>query len=343
MANNFRKTTIWIAGTILLSTSISFYSCKKYSDADKKYDRLEFAKAIPLYKKALKKDSKNSTYWAKLGDCYKKNNQVLEAENCYANAVNGDSSKSIYKFEYALTLMSNEKYTEALEWMEKYLKEVPDDSRGKELAAGLGHIDNFFVNKNKFKVQSLSINSPESEFGSAFYKDGIIFTSCRKAKISAQNNNDAEDGNDQWTGKGFYSIFYANGSKDNFKEPVVFLNGIQSKYHNTSACFNTDGTELFMTRNLVKSKKNEEKLTLQIYISTLDKNKWGDVKPFPYNSDQYSCAHPALSTDGNKLYFASDMPGTLGGMDLWVSNRTNNGWDIPINLGPKINTKGSEV
>ncbi len=343
MANYFNKKNFWISGIVLLSTSMIFNSCKNYGDADKKYDRLEYAKAIPLYKKALKKDTKNSAYWAKLGDCYRKNNQVKEAENCYANAVNGDSSKSVYKFEYALTLMSNEKYPEALEWMEKYLKEVPDDSWGKKLASGLSHVDDFFVGKDKFKVQNLTINSSESEFGSAFYKDGIIFTSCRSAKIPNKDSNDSEDGSDQWTGKGFYSIFYAKGAKENFEEPVVFLNGIQSQYHNTSACFNNEATELFMTRNLINNKKNDKRLTLQIYISTLDKGKWESVKPFPYNSDDYSCAHPALSPDGKKLYFASDMPGALGGMDLWVSNRTNNSWDVPVNLGPKINTKGNDV
>ncbi len=343
MANYFNKKSFWINGVILISTSIILNSCKNNGDADKKYDRLEYAKAIPLYKKALKKDTKNSAYWAKLGDCYRKNNQVKEAESCYANAVNGDSSKSIYKFEYALTLMSNEKYPEALEWMEKYLKEVPDDSWGKELASGLSHIDDFFAGKDKFKVQNLSINSPASEFGSAFYKDGIIFTSCRNAKVPNKDNNDTEYGSDQWTGKGFYSLFYAKGAKESFDEPVVFLNGIQSQYHNTSACFNKEGTELFMTRNLINNKKNDKKLTLQIYISTLDNGKWESVKPFPYNSDNYSCAHPALSPDGQKLYFASDMPGSLGGMDLWVSSRSNNRWDVPVNLGPKINTKGNDV
>jgi outer membrane protein OmpA-like peptidoglycan-associated protein len=75
----------------------------------------------------------------------------------------------------------------------------------------------------------------------------------------------------------------------------------------------------------------------------LKNNSWSDVVPFPFNSDQYSCAHPALSPDGTQLYFSSDMPGSIGGIDIWVSSRTADGWSRPVNLGPNVNTISNEI
>lgn len=333
------KQNIWFAGMALTLTAVFSYSCKKFSQADKNYDRLEYAKAIPMYKKGLKNDTGNSEYWAKLGDCYRKNNQVKEAESCYEKAVSGANSKSIYKFDYAQTLMSNEKYADALVWMEKYLKEVPDDSRAANLATGLNRINDFFVNKDKFKVENLTINSSESDYGPSFYKEGIIFTSSRETKPE----DFEEPEKDGWTGKSYYALYYSKGSDDKFEAPVTFLKGIQTKYHNTSACFSLDGNTMFLTRNNVKPRGKNQFMKLQIFVSTLHDGQWTSVVPFPYNSDNYSCAHPALSADGKKLFFTSDMPGTKGSMDLWYSVRTENGWDVPVNCGPAINTKGNEV
>src|SRR6185436_10781115 len=130
---HFKKKVI-LAIISITGISILFLSCRKFNQADKKYNNYQYSDAIPLYKKALKSEDKDPDYWAKLGDCYKKNNQVVEAENCYANAAVNEKGQSIYKFKYAQMLMSNEKYDKALDWMSKYLKENPNDSWGKKLA-----------------------------------------------------------------------------------------------------------------------------------------------------------------------------------------------------------------
>lgn len=310
--------------------------------ANMRYEEFAYAKAIPIYKKALAKDVgvEDTEAWYRFGYCYRANNQTALAEECYAKVANSPGSKSIYKLSYAEMLMENGKYEEARTWMDKYLKAVPNDGRAIELARGLNNIETFFTEKEYFRVQKLNINSMDAEYGPAFYKDGIVFTSSRSTKKNSKGIHD-------WTGKRYYSLFYSRGKGANFDEPVIFLEGVQEKYNNSSLCFNKNGTEMILTRNSVgKSKRalvGDEVLKLKLFFSTLLDGKWTDVIPFQYNSDDYSCAHAALSPDGTKLYFSSDMAGTIGGMDLWECTRTASGWSTPKNLGPSINSLGNEV
>lgn len=69
------------------------------------------------------------------------------------------------------------------------------------------------------------------------------------------------------------------------------------------------------------------------------------VDPFKYNDEDHSTAHPAVSKDGMLLIFASDMPGSLGGMDLYycLKDKATDQWSMPVNMGPLINTKGDEA
>lgn len=84
---------------------------------------------------------------------------------------------------------------------------------------------------------------------------------------------------------------------------------------------------------------------LELFAAEKDKDgKWGKPVPFPYNKpDQYSLGHAALSNDGNTLYFASDMPGGVGGTDIWYSDKQGDGkWGTPVNCGPAINSPEEE-
>lgn len=325
---------------VILCMGFIINSCKLIDKANMKYHDLAYSQAIPIYKKVLAKDSTNFDAWSKFGDCYKANNQTLLAEECYAKVAQSPNSKNIIKLNYAEMLMGNQKYQEALNWMTLYSKNEAEDQRAKDRLAGLNHIESFFTEKDNYKIKKLNINTSEADFGPAFYKEGIVFT-------SSGYDSKSKTGKHSWTGKKYYSLFYAIGKDTTFKAPVTFLEGIEGKYNNSSLCFNRQGTEMILTRNST-DKKNRERdeglvFKLKLYFSNLVNGKWSEVVPFQYNSDEYSCAHAALNKDGSKLYFSSDMPGTYGGMDLWVSNRTSNGWDIPKNLGSTINTLGNEV
>jgi hypothetical protein len=105
-------------------------------------------------------------------------------------------------------LMGNEKYAEAKKWMSQYANAEAADQRAKERAHGLSHIESFFTEKDNYKIEKLNINTGEADFGPAFYKEGIIFT-------SSGYNGKAKNSH-SWTGKKYYSLFYSKGKETKF-------------------------------------------------------------------------------------------------------------------------------
>jgi len=129
-------------------------------------------------------------------------------------------------------------------------------------------------------------------------------------------------------------------------ETKVLGNKINSKYHEGQATFFKDGNKMLFTRNnYLNGKYGESKEginKLKLYSADLVKEEWTNIKELPFNSDEYSTGDPSLSRDDKLLYFVSDMPGGLGGTDIYVVKNENGKWSTPLNLGPAVNTKGNE-
>ncbi len=126
-----------------------------------------------------------------------------------------------------------------------------------------------------------------------------------------------------------------------------FSQTLNTRYHEGPATFSRDGSRIFFTRNNTnggRARQSAETVTkLKLYTARQLNGVWTDVRELPFNNDGYSVGHPALSRDEQLLYFASDMPGGLGGTDLYVSRYQNGQWSKPVNLGADINTKGNEL
>ncbi len=134
-----------------------------------------------------------------------------------------------------------------------------------------------------------------------------------------------------------------------FKAPT-FAPGLFNKgYHDGPATLNKDFTEIFLNRTYEhkdNGKKDNKKIKthlLKIFYAKRENGKWGKLKPFFLNSDEFSVGHPALSPDGKTLYFVSDMKGGLGGTDIYFCTRDGGKWSKPKNLGPVVNTFGNEM
>ncbi len=126
-----------------------------------------------------------------------------------------------------------------------------------------------------------------------------------------------------------------------------FSKDLNTKYHEGPLTFSADGSTLFFTRNNYnegKSRKSSDNVNkLKLYTAQLRDGGWAEVQEMPFNSDEYSTGHPALSRDGKSLYFVSDRPGGKGGTDVYVARLENSTWSKPVNLGAPINTKGDEM
>jgi len=129
--------------------------------------------------------------------------------------------------------------------------------------------------------------------------------------------------------------------------PVKELN---SKFHDGSVTISKDGKTMYFTsdsfreNSFEKDKANKLKLGRNnIFKATNENGKWGAITSVPFNSSDYSTGNPSLAKDGKTLYFSSNMPGSIGGVDIWkVAVAENGSFGTPENLGKTINTEGNE-
>lgn len=337
MKNKFR---IFILSSILLLAYLQTNAQSLQKKANKLYSAMAYDKAIPKFLAVLKKDSMNVENGLKLADCYRLTNNSAQAERWYSKSVKAGKGIAIHKLYYAQALMGVGKYAEARKWLEAYKLAEPGDSRAESLIKSIDNINGYSEDSQNFKIEKVSCNGPYTDFGAVEFGNGIIF-------VSARERNQAINRTNGWTGEKFFALFKAEGKGTTFSSPKLFEKSIQTVYNDGPICLNQKGDEMYITTNNIeegKTRRSKEGVVkLKIYKYVLIENEWVFDDTLPPNNDQYNVAHAALSVDGNKLYFSSDMPGGMGGMDLYVMNKKDKTWDTPVNLGPKINTAGNEV
>jgi outer membrane protein OmpA-like peptidoglycan-associated protein len=185
-----------------------------------------------------------------------------------------------------------------------------------------------------------AINAAFQEYSPAFYENGLVFISSNPAVAKEKRS-------DETTGKSTTSIFLARRGQDGkLQLPTPFAEALTSQYYDGPLTFSARNEDVFFTRNNVRNGKpypaKDGKVKLKIYSATQKNYQWGKIKELPFNSDEYDTAHPSISVDGQRLYFASNRPEGFGGMDLWVSVRQGETWGKPINLGRGVNTTKNE-
>jgi len=304
--------------------------------AEKLYKLFAFHEAIEEYEKVLAADPTNAVAIRNIADCYRQTNNSEKAEVYYAKVVKLADAKPIDKLLYAQSLMYNAKYDDAKKIFAEYSTVASTDERAKNAMEAINKMDSFFQDSSRTRISKILVNSDKADFSPVFYREGVVFVSSREAG--------AKDKMHTWTGNAFLTLYYAKGKESNLRSPELFIREFQSKFNDGPVCFNKEGNEMYLTRNHeTVSNKADKIVKLKIVKSKLVEGKWDDPSEFPFNSREYNTAHACLSADGKRLYFASDMPGTLGGMDIFYADKNESGWDAPVNLGNKVNTKGNEL
>ena len=317
----------------------------KINKADKNYDKFAYVDAIKTYEKVAEKGHKSVEVFQKLGNAYYFQSKLEDANKWYTElfAMNQEVEPEYY-FRYAQTLKSVGDYKKADEMMEKFYQKDGSDNRAKIAKSQKDYLSEIKKNSGRYRIENAGINSEFSDYGTAFYKDELVFTSARDTGgISSRKHS--------WTNQSYTNLF---GSKvtdnGNFESPKKFSKSVSSKFHESTPAFTQDGNTMYFTRNNFnngkKGRDSERTVLLKLYKATKDGDKWTNVTELPFNSNEYSVAHPALSSDEKTLYFASNMPGTIGGSqsDIFkVSINADGSYGTPQNLGDKINTEGRET
>jgi outer membrane protein OmpA-like peptidoglycan-associated protein len=330
--------------TIVSVFSFDCYSQKaKLASADKKYENYSYIDAIKTYERVAEKGYKSVDMFQKLGNSYYFNADLEQSAKWYGELFAMTSEvQAVYYFRYSQSLRAIGENNKADEMLKKFSALSGDDSRGDLFLNNVNYLDAIKNNSGRYTVENAGINSKYSDYGTAVTLNKIVFTSARDTGSLGQRKH-------TWTDQHFTDLYVAD--LDEEMNPGVvdkFDKTVKSKFHEATPTFTKDGKTMYFTRNNYlegKKGKNANNVTLiKIYKATLENDQWANIIELPFDSDNYSTAHPALSPDDKTLYFASDMPGTLGQSDLFKVQINEDGtFGIPMNLGSTINTEGRET
>ena len=311
--------------------------------ADEKYDRYAYIDAVAVYEKVAEKGYKDEKMFQRLGNAYYFNGELTKAAKWYTQlfAIN-NVQESEYLYRYAQCLKAEGNYDKADKMLEEFNKKVSTDRRGILFENNKNYLEVIKANSNRFEIADAGINSVLSDYGSTILNDKLVFASARDTGGVSKKTF-------KWTNRSFTNLYSAILMPDgSVGAPERFQKNINSKFNESTPVFTQDGKTMYFTRNNFldgKRRSDEKKVTLlKLYKATLVDGKWQNITELPFNSDQFSVAHPALSTDEKTLYFASDMPGTFGQSDLYKVGINEDGtFGKPENLGSEINTEGRET
>lgn len=197
----------------------------------------------------------------------------------------------------------------------------------------LGQSETYVVKRASFSSDKYD------EFSPVYYNNGIVFCSNRNTGFSNRTTSQ---------NKGLFKICYADTTgKTDWESAKLFSKNLTTIFNDGPVTFNVLRDTIYFSRNQdVSSKLSDisgQRNKLGIFSASLVDGQWTKIRELRINNEWYNVTTPCLSPDGNRLYFASDKPGGFGGMDLYYSERKNDYWTDPVNLGPAINTSGNEA
>ena len=318
-------------------------------NADLAFGRKQYTEAVDRYKKAYKKTKRNKSERARIsyqmGECYRLIGLTKRAEPYYKRVLKTDyiSTHPEVYLTLAETYKMNEKYKEAIECYEEYIKAVPDDPRGPLGLETTNLIQEWVENPSRYEMTELKkINSKNSDFGATWTGSNfneIIFTSSRDGATGGEKEGiTGQDFTDFWTSK--------QDRKGEWSTPVLADEGnnINTDDSDGVPFMNQNFTKMYFTRcQAGEHRKNG----CQIMVASKSGGAYSNAKPVEIATvDTLDIVgHPTLSGDELILYFSAERKGGFGGKDLWISTRksTAEAFGRPFNLGENINTAGDEV
>ena len=321
------KTQKYILVCLLLLSGITMAQNGNLKRANKLFEMKAYVEAAEIYETK----ERSQTVLQNLADSYYYNTSLQKAIKTYRElfVTYGDSIDIELHFRYAQALKGVKNYKEADVHLSRYYnKRINTQAFIEKTEKTTPHT---------FSLKEIENKGSSSDFGLSFYGDDkVVFASAR--------NN--ENPTYAWNNLPYLDLYSATLTDDNKLENITpFSDAINTESHESNATFSRDGKTMYFNRtNKTRNKTDEERIAhIKIYKAELVDGNWTNVTALPFASNKYSTEHPSLSKDGKTLYFASDMPGGMGGFDIYkVAVNEDGTYGEPKNLGATINTKHRE-
>jgi len=295
--------------------------------ANKLFEMKAYVEAAEIYESK----ERSQEVLQNLADSYFYNASLQKAIKTYRElfVTYGDSIDIELHFRYAQALKGVKNYKEADVHLSRYYNKRTNTQAFIEKTEK--------TTPHTFNLKEIENKGSNSDFGLSFYGDDkVVFASAR--------NN--ENPSYAWNDLPYLDLYNATLTDNNTLENITpFSDAINSESHESNATFSRDGKTMYFNRtNKTRTKTGEERIAhIKIYKAELVDENWTNVTALPFTSNKYSTEHPSLSKDGKTLYFASDMPGGMGGFDIYkVAINDDGTYGDPENLGANINTKHRE-
>lgn len=308
-----------------------FLSLGEYYDAADQFKQ--------AYTKTPPKERENRGKLAlKMARCYNKFNATPKAVNAYRNAIRYNQASLDDRLAYARLLLKNGEYKQAEKEFRILVDSMPDNILALNGLKSAQMAPRWKKAGSRYQVKKMDVfTSRRADYSPMLLGDEyeqIYFTSTR---------NDAQgDELSGITGTKAGDIFYSEkDDKGKWSRPEAIATGLNTDYDEGACSFTPDGKEMYLTQCVTDPASPR---FAQIVTSSRSDAAWGKVQKLEITQDTLSTyAHPAISPDGEWLYFVSDMPGGMGGYDIWRVRITPSGLGGVENLGAPINTPGDEM
>lgn len=313
-------------------------ACSPEKKARKSFRLGKYEAVIDYYKSVARKQPNNGPANYYIAESYRLSNRIKESEPYYAKAGGKGVNPDSVKLYYAKSLQANAKYEEARQVLEELESTTADEkmkARAYRELDGINYLDKLAQKKSYYKIKNLeAINTPFTEYAPVYSNNELYFTSSRS------NGRIYEA-----TGTPFTDLYKAetNGANVNVNT-IAQLPGFINDSNVNEGCitFTPDGrTMIFAKGNTGKRKGASD---VDLYLSRFRNGSWSEPTPININQPDAWESTPALSPDGRTLYFSSNRKGGFGGLDLYSAQMDGRGrFGRVRNLGPEINTAGSEL
>lgn len=330
---------LYITLSFVIASGILSAQNRQTKNADKLFDRFEYVEAANEYLKLIDKGQGDNYVNQQLAESYYNVFNTKEAIKWYAKLVEEKQDAETY-YKYAQMLKAEGNYDEANKQMQQFASMKPNDARAAAFKNNPNYLNKLKSQRPLFEIKPSDISSDKSDFGGILTNDNVLyFTSARN--IARKTHG--------WNEEPFLDLYQATYNENGTLSEPTLVDGINTKWHDGPATITSDGNTMYFVSESFNENKFEKVKTKNVkygriflYSATKKDGKWENIKALPINSINYSMRNPSISNDGKTLYFSSDMPGGIGGEDIWKVSVNGDEYGTPENLGENINTIGNE-